>query len=125
MWECVRLGSRTGPWRLPPPVLSLSAFTSDAHLVPTPRYFDADTVGLDFKGMVEDLTNAPEGSVVVLHGAWGWGCMGPGGGLEWEGWWRCMVGPGWCGSGLPGQRGELGSDGARRGGHGMGEVRSA
>lgn len=32
------------------------------------RYFDADTVGLDFKGMVEDLTAAPEGSVALLHG---------------------------------------------------------
>jgi aspartate/tyrosine/aromatic aminotransferase len=32
------------------------------------RYFDADTVGLDFKGMVEDLTAAPDGSIVLLHG---------------------------------------------------------
>ncbi|KXZ44764.1 hypothetical protein GPECTOR_62g879 [Gonium pectorale] len=32
------------------------------------RYFDADTVGLDFKGMMEDLTAAPAGSVVLLHG---------------------------------------------------------
>ncbi|KAG2500524.1 hypothetical protein HYH03_001301 [Edaphochlamys debaryana] len=32
------------------------------------RYFDADTVGLDFKGMVEDLKAAPAGSVVLLHG---------------------------------------------------------
>ncbi|PNW86841.1 hypothetical protein CHLRE_02g097900v5 [Chlamydomonas reinhardtii] len=32
------------------------------------RYFDADTVGLDFRGMVQDLQAAPPGSVVVLHG---------------------------------------------------------
>ena len=32
------------------------------------RYFDPTTVGLDFKGMTEDLSNAPKGSVVVLHG---------------------------------------------------------
>ncbi|PNG99948.1 Aspartate aminotransferase P2, mitochondrial, partial [Tetrabaena socialis] len=31
-------------------------------------YFDADTVGLDFKGLKEDLSAAPPGSVVVLHG---------------------------------------------------------
>eukprot|EP00891_Asterochloris_glomerata_P004852 jgi/Astpho2/4852/fgenesh1_pm.00069_%23_3_t len=32
------------------------------------RYFDPETVGLDFDGMFEDLGNAPEGSIVVLHG---------------------------------------------------------
>lgn len=32
------------------------------------RYFDPETVGLDFKGMMEDLKAAPEGSVVILHG---------------------------------------------------------
>lgn len=32
------------------------------------RYFDADTVGLDYKGMVEDIEAAPEGSIIVLHG---------------------------------------------------------
>ena len=32
------------------------------------RYYDPKTIGLDFEGMVEDLSNAPEGSVVVLHG---------------------------------------------------------
>jgi hypothetical protein len=36
------------------------------------RYFDPETVGLDFTGMSEDLKAAPEGSVVVLHG----GCLG-------------------------------------------------
>jgi aspartate aminotransferase len=33
------------------------------------RYFDADSVGLDFSGMTADLEAAPEGSVVLLHGA--------------------------------------------------------
>lgn len=32
------------------------------------RYFDPDTVGLDFKGMMEDITNAPSGSIILLHG---------------------------------------------------------
>eukprot|EP00199_Chlamydomonas_sp_CCMP681_P000501 CAMPEP_0119108176 /NCGR_PEP_ID=MMETSP1180-20130426/13508_1 /TAXON_ID=3052 ORGANISM="Chlamydomonas cf sp, Strain CCMP681" /NCGR_SAMPLE_ID=MMETSP1180 /ASSEMBLY_ACC=CAM_ASM_000741 /LENGTH=431 /DNA_ID=CAMNT_0007093765 /DNA_START=35 /DNA_END=1330 /DNA_ORIENTATION=+ len=32
------------------------------------RYFDPATVGLDFKGMTEDLSKAPDGSVVLLHG---------------------------------------------------------
>lgn len=31
------------------------------------RYFDSKTVGLDFKGMKEDLKNAPEGAIVLLH----------------------------------------------------------
>eukprot|EP00798_Chlamydomonas_sp_ICE-L_P024820 gene24820-10470_t len=32
------------------------------------RYYDAETVGLDFKGMIEDISNAPDASVIVLHG---------------------------------------------------------
>eukprot|EP00200_Dunaliella_tertiolecta_P004670 CAMPEP_0202353988 /NCGR_PEP_ID=MMETSP1126-20121109/9505_1 /ASSEMBLY_ACC=CAM_ASM_000457 /TAXON_ID=3047 /ORGANISM="Dunaliella tertiolecta, Strain CCMP1320" /LENGTH=428 /DNA_ID=CAMNT_0048946399 /DNA_START=70 /DNA_END=1356 /DNA_ORIENTATION=- len=32
------------------------------------RYFDAETVGLDFQGMMADLEAAPEGSIVLLHG---------------------------------------------------------
>lgn len=31
------------------------------------RYFDSESRGLDFEGMVEDLTEAPEGSIVLLH----------------------------------------------------------
>lgn len=31
------------------------------------RYWDANTRALDFDGMTEDLRNAPEGSVVILH----------------------------------------------------------
>lgn len=34
----------------------------------TVRYFDPDTVGLDFAGMLEDLQAAPDGSIVLLHG---------------------------------------------------------
>ena len=33
------------------------------------RYFEPASVGLDFEGLMEDLRAAPEGSVVVLHGA--------------------------------------------------------
>ena len=31
------------------------------------RYFDAATLGLDIKGMLADLSAAPEGAIVVLH----------------------------------------------------------
>eukprot|EP01026_Neomeris_dumetosa_P061902 TRINITY_DN584_c0_g1_i5.p2 TRINITY_DN584_c0_g1~~TRINITY_DN584_c0_g1_i5.p2 ORF type:complete len:242 (-),score=40.82 TRINITY_DN584_c0_g1_i5:945-1670(-) len=31
------------------------------------RYFDPETVGLDFEGMKADLKAAPDGSVIVLH----------------------------------------------------------
>lgn len=31
------------------------------------RYWDPATRGLDFRGMKEDLQNAPEGSVIILH----------------------------------------------------------
>ncbi|KAG9047549.1 aspartate transaminase aat1 [Tulasnella sp. UAMH 9824] len=31
------------------------------------RYFDKKTVGLDFDGLIEDLKNAPEKSIVLLH----------------------------------------------------------
>ena len=31
------------------------------------RYYNKDTIGLDFDGMVEDLKNAPEGSIILLH----------------------------------------------------------
>ena len=34
----------------------------------TYRYFKPETVGLDFEGMMEDIENAPEGSVILLHG---------------------------------------------------------
>ncbi|TYJ56544.1 hypothetical protein B9479_002791 [Cryptococcus floricola] len=31
------------------------------------RYFDKKTVGLDFEGMKEDIKNAPEGAIILLH----------------------------------------------------------
>lgn len=47
------------------------------------RYFDADTVGLDFKGMMEDITKAPDGSILLLHGE------------EAGGPWELVLGAGW------------------------------
>ena len=35
----------------------------------TYRYFDPNTTGLDFAGMVADIEAAPDGSVILLHGA--------------------------------------------------------
>lgn len=32
------------------------------------RYFDPETVGLDFEGMLADIESAPDGSVILLHG---------------------------------------------------------
>ena len=31
------------------------------------RYWNKDSKSLDFDGMIEDLSNAPEDSVVILH----------------------------------------------------------
>lgn len=31
------------------------------------RYFDKNTGGVDYKGMIEDLGNAPKGAIVLLH----------------------------------------------------------
>ncbi|EIW69325.1 hypothetical protein TREMEDRAFT_68635 [Tremella mesenterica DSM 1558] len=31
------------------------------------KYFDKDTVGLDFEGMKQDIESAPEGSIILLH----------------------------------------------------------
>ena len=32
------------------------------------RYFDPKTTGLDFEGMIADITDAPDGSIILLHG---------------------------------------------------------
>ncbi|CAG9465873.1 unnamed protein product [Pedinophyceae sp. YPF-701] len=32
------------------------------------RYFNPETVGLDYDGMIEDISSAPDGSIIVLHG---------------------------------------------------------
>eukprot|EP01135_Chromosphaera_perkinsii_P004864 Nk52_evm10s301 gene=Nk52_evmTU10s301 len=42
-------------------------FEAEGFNVSTYRYFDKSTNGLDFAGLVEDLKEAPNGSVVVLH----------------------------------------------------------
>jgi len=42
-------------------------FTQAGLQVQAYRYFDANTKGLNCEGMLEDLTAAPEGSVVLLH----------------------------------------------------------
>lgn len=45
-----------------------NAIFKDARLeVEKYRYYNKDTIGLDFDGMVADLNAAPEGSVVLLH----------------------------------------------------------
>lgn len=31
------------------------------------RYFNTETKGVDFEGMKADISNAPDGSVIVLH----------------------------------------------------------
>lgn len=31
------------------------------------RYYDKNTIGLDFEGMIEDIKNLPKGSMVLLH----------------------------------------------------------
>ena len=56
-----------------PKVMSYRASVTELHLqycdaVGTCRYFDPETVGLDFEGMCSDLDTAPEGSIIVLHG---------------------------------------------------------
>lgn len=38
------------------------------HIACDCRYFDPETVGLDFEGMCSDIESAPEGSIIVLHG---------------------------------------------------------
>lgn len=52
---------RNIPFRLTP---------ADTHLLPRLlcSYFDPDTVGLDFEGMIRDIEAAPEGSIILLHG---------------------------------------------------------
>ncbi|ELR25647.1 glutamicoxaloacetic transaminase, mitochondrial, putative [Acanthamoeba castellanii str. Neff] len=44
------------------PIFKLNGFEIKRY-----RYYDPNTNGLDLKGFVEDLQNAPEGSVILLH----------------------------------------------------------
>lgn len=44
------------------------AVVVDSGLVHKPhKYYDAKTRGLDFAGMVNDLSNIPSGSIILLH----------------------------------------------------------
>ncbi|XP_062502060.1 aspartate aminotransferase, mitochondrial-like isoform X2 [Corticium candelabrum] len=45
----------------------LPIFRDSGLEVKTYRYYDADTCGFDFSGMMKDLENIPEKSVVLLH----------------------------------------------------------
>ena len=44
-----------------------AVFTDSGLDVKKYRYYNKDTIGLDFEGMVEDLRAAPQGSIVLLH----------------------------------------------------------
>lgn len=44
-------------------VFSGAGFTD----IRTYRYWDPKTRGINFSGLLEDLNNAPEGAVVILH----------------------------------------------------------
>ena len=48
------------------------------------RYYDPNTIGLDFDGMVEDIKAAPEGSIILLHAC----AHNPTGGDPTEAQWR-------------------------------------
>ncbi|CAL4973941.1 unnamed protein product [Urochloa decumbens] len=49
-------------WGNHPKVFGLAGLTVRSY-----RYYDPATRGLDFKGLVEDLSSAPVGSIVLLH----------------------------------------------------------
>ncbi|OEL22456.1 Aspartate aminotransferase, cytoplasmic [Dichanthelium oligosanthes] len=49
-------------WGNHPKVFTLSGLTVRSY-----RYYDPATRGLDFKGLLEDLSSAPLGSIVLLH----------------------------------------------------------
>ena len=44
-----------------------AVFTDSGLEVQNYRYYNKDTIGLDFDGMVADLKAAPQGSIVLLH----------------------------------------------------------
>ena len=44
-----------------------AVFTDSGLEVVKYRYYNKDTIGLDFDGMVEDLKAAPKGSIILLH----------------------------------------------------------
>lgn len=59
-YNLLNILSLTGNHRL---IFTQAGFTD----VKQYRYWDGKTKGLDFDGMIEDLQNAPENSVVILH----------------------------------------------------------
>ena len=44
-----------------------AVFTDSGLDVQKYRYYNKDTIGLDFEGMITDLKAAPQGSIVLLH----------------------------------------------------------
>ncbi|KAF2141258.1 uncharacterized protein K452DRAFT_287964 [Aplosporella prunicola CBS 121167] len=44
-----------------------AVFQDSGLKVETYRYYNKDTIGLDFEGMVEDIKNLPKNSIVLLH----------------------------------------------------------
>jgi len=44
-----------------------AVFTNSGLKTTEYRYFNSKTLGLDYQGLLEDLKNAPEGSVILLH----------------------------------------------------------
>ncbi|KQK09840.1 aspartate aminotransferase, cytoplasmic [Brachypodium distachyon] len=49
-------------WGNHPKVFTLAGLTARSY-----RYYDPATRGLDFQGLLEDLSSAPEGAIVLLH----------------------------------------------------------
>jgi len=44
-----------------------SVFSESGIKIVSYRYFNPKTLGLDYQGMIEDLKNAPAGSIILLH----------------------------------------------------------
>lgn len=76
-WEAGRPGGKLCRMHATVAALPKSPRISQSHLPatrppPLPcSYFDAETIGLDFAGMIADLEAAPAGSIILLHGRWG------------------------------------------------------
>lgn len=45
----------------------MKIFSNAGHQVKRYRYFHPATRGLDYQGMLQDLSSAPSGSIVLLH----------------------------------------------------------
>lgn len=44
-----------------------AVFKDSGLVVEKYRYYNKDTIGLDFEGLIEDIKNAPKGSIFLLH----------------------------------------------------------